>query len=88
MPGMWRRCRAEAWKREAGGLLEAWWLEAWKRPPGEEEALLAGAPVGAGQVGDEEEVELGDAVSSSLNGHIKVNRLYLEDVELGPDDGC
>ena len=41
----------------------------------------------AGQVGDEEEVDLGDAVSSSLNGHIKVNRLYLEDVELGSDDG-
>ena len=41
----------------------------------------------AGHVGDEEEVDLGYAVSLSLNGHIKVNRLYLEDVELGPDDG-
>ena len=49
--------------------------------------MLAGSPVGAGQVGDEEGVDLGDAVSSSLNGYIKVNRLYLEDVELGSDDG-
>ena len=40
--------------------------------------------MGAGQVCDEEGVDLGDAVYSSLNGHIKVNGLYLEDVSWGP----